>query len=231
VTTARLALYAGLAPSGGLKFSADTAVYPIWATDQGFESGTVDWTDTQNLESGWLRSRTHTQFLTMKHEAARGRLDIAAPADNKIQISNGLEYDLETLVVADDTGTVYFGKEIPAGGTATLTKASGADLSYVRVQLLSNAPVRPEGMSDNSGFDLLRELRPRYSMYYGGSGPTTNLSQGLMETRIRELQQISPTSGLRKRSYLAFPRENPGVETGLTRTVPEADFHIILGYY
>ena len=71
VTVARLALFAGVAPSRGLQFSPDTAVYPVFPpTDEpGF---TVDWTETQALTSGWLLSRTRTQFLTVRHSEEPG---------------------------------------------------------------------------------------------------------------------------------------------------------------
>ena len=41
VTMSRLSLYSGLAPSGGLTFSPETAVYPIWPPDTSFDSGVL----------------------------------------------------------------------------------------------------------------------------------------------------------------------------------------------
>ena len=76
VTTSRIALYAGLAPSGGLQFTPETVVNTLWPSQGGFESASLDWTETQKLQSGWLRSRTRTQFVTTSHRDERGRLDV-----------------------------------------------------------------------------------------------------------------------------------------------------------
>ncbi|MGE3315750.1 MAG: hypothetical protein AB7O26_11610 [Planctomycetaceae bacterium] len=236
VTLARLALYAGLAPSGGLKFSADTAVYPVWPNDMEFESGTVDWTDTQNLESGWLRSRVHTQFLTTSHQAARGRLDVQTPAAEKLEVANGHEMELESLLVADAKGELYVGNAIPAGAAATLKRATPEDMAPIREVLLSNQPEPPEGADQSEELDFFRQMRGRPRRFYGvpmpgaadARGPMAN---GTLETRIRNLQQISSKDGMHPRSYLAIVRENPAVETGLTRTTAEAGYHLIVGYY
>lgn len=232
VTTSRLALYAGLAPSGGLKFSPETAVYPVWPSGSGFEAGSVDWTDTQNLATGWLLSRTHTQFVTMSHEAARGRLDVQAPVDGKLPISNGHEFDIEALLVSDDSGAVYFGNEIPAGAAVTLNKADDSSFSLLPTLLLRDTPQRPEGVDENPGMDLFSQMRrgPSHYMMFGTT-PLSAFRNGQMETTIRELQTSIKSGGLKKRSYVAVLRENPGVATGLVHTTPQAGFHLILGYY
>ncbi|MGD9856098.1 MAG: hypothetical protein AB7U20_14230, partial [Planctomycetaceae bacterium] len=114
VSISRLALFSGLAPSRGLRFSPETAVYPIWPEHGGFESGTVDWTDRQTL-SGWLRSRTRTQFLTVSHRDERGRLRVSPPAEVRLHVENGFEWELDALIVSDSAGQVYYGTKIPAG--------------------------------------------------------------------------------------------------------------------
>ncbi|NOX53486.1 MAG: hypothetical protein GXP27_03440, partial [Planctomycetes bacterium] len=94
VTVARVALYAGLAPSEGLRFLPETAVYPIWPPEQSFQTGVVDWTSAQHLRSGWLASRTRTQFLVTTCRAERGRLDVSPPKDGQLTIANGFEWKL-----------------------------------------------------------------------------------------------------------------------------------------
>jgi hypothetical protein len=58
----RLSYYAGLAPSGGLSFSPETAVYPLMAQPSPYGRGeatrVVVWGENQNLTRGWLASRT-----------------------------------------------------------------------------------------------------------------------------------------------------------------------------
>ena len=78
VTVARLALFAGVAPLRGMQFSPETAVYPVFPPTAEPGAFTVDWTETQALTSGWLLSRTRTQFLTIRHaERAQARRDQA----------------------------------------------------------------------------------------------------------------------------------------------------------
>ena len=58
VSWSRVSYYAGLAPSGGLRFSRDTAIYPIESSFTGSGAHRVlDWTEDQHMTSGWLRSR------------------------------------------------------------------------------------------------------------------------------------------------------------------------------
>ncbi|VAX41494.1 hypothetical protein MNBD_PLANCTO02-2851, partial [hydrothermal vent metagenome] len=111
VSTARVALFAGMVPSGGLQFSPRTAVYPLWKTTDEFSSGTVNWSENQSFTTGWLRSRTHTQFLLTEHRTERGRLNIKNNADGKLSIENGLEWDIEAIVVIDEQGNVFSGKD------------------------------------------------------------------------------------------------------------------------
>ena len=106
VTLGRIALYAGLAPSDGLRFSSDTSVMPIWPEDHEFESARTDWTDQQNLRNGWLKSRTRTQFLTTGHRDERGRLDVT-PGGDGLKITNGFEWDFAALVVSDADGKPF----------------------------------------------------------------------------------------------------------------------------
>ncbi len=235
VTTARIALYAGLAPSHGLRFSPETAVYTIWPMSQTFESGDVDWTETQALESGWLRSRTRTQFLTTSHRVERGRLEVGAAGGGMIGLSNGLEWDIEALLVADADGTLYLGKDISAGASTRLRKATDDDLKSV-LKLVTRYPLEaPPGVSQSSRFSMfgLRRSR-RYYGSYGASGmqPVTRFSGSLAEHAIRQLTHLETAGGpLEKKSYLAVLKESPGVELGVENTDEQASLHLLVGYY
>ncbi|MEX1232561.1 MAG: hypothetical protein WEB58_20115 [Planctomycetaceae bacterium] len=73
ITFSRNSLYAGFAPSEGLAFRPDTAVYPLWNVGQAFQNGRIDMTDGQRFYSGWFPSRTRTQFVTATYEDQRSR--------------------------------------------------------------------------------------------------------------------------------------------------------------
>jgi len=231
VAMSRLALYAGLAPSDGLKFSPETAVFTIWPDASGFESGTVDWTETQSLQSGWLRSRTRTQFHTMTNRDERGRLEIGSPSGESMSVSNGLEWDIEALVVADSGGGLYSGEKLlPAGASTQLRAISQNDHTRV-VQMLKRYPLEvPDGVSGRqiSVFDFGPSV---HRMLRGGQSASW-FSESVMERTISRLYD-SETKNLQlpARSYLAVMKENPDVETGLERTDEEVGYHLLVGYY
>jgi hypothetical protein len=225
VTMSRLSLYSGLAPSGGLTFSPETAVYPIWPPDMSFDSGVLDWTDKQRLESGWLRSRTRTQFYTVAHRDQRGRVDVT-PGAGGVKIANGLEWDLEALVVADESGTMCYGSDIPAGASADLSRITPQQRQSV-VELLDRNGLRtPENASLSTGGPFRSG-----AMYYPHyTNVTTSFGSSLLEETVKELRQsVGPTGKLPPNTYFAVLRENPDVETGLEKTHQEAGWHVIVG--
>ena len=232
VTISRIALYAGLAPSRGLRFSRDTAVYTIWPQSQEFESGSADWTETQALESGWLRSRTRTQFLTVSHRAERGRLEVGAPDGETVGLSNGLEWDIETLLVADGDGTLYFGEDIPAGASTRLRKATDADRRRV-TKLARRHPLEPPpGISQSSRIGVFGGLHRMRSGRYGEQ-PVSRFATSLSEQTIARFAQVAGMAGggLQKESYLAVLKGCPGVELGVDKTDERASSHLLVGYY
>ncbi|HEX6986479.1 MAG TPA: hypothetical protein VF170_13945, partial [Planctomycetaceae bacterium] len=97
-SVSRLSLFSGLAPSGGLRFSKQTAVYPLYPFEEGFVDGEVDWTETQALTAGWLKTRTRTQFVTLNRRDERGRLTVT-PTAGGLRVVNGFAVPLTHLVV------------------------------------------------------------------------------------------------------------------------------------
>jgi hypothetical protein len=228
VTTARLALFAGVAPSGGLRFSPETAVYPVIPTTNEPTGGFVDWTQTQSFASGWLPARTRTQFLTVRNAEQRARVDFRPVKGSSTEFSNGLPWELEMVVVADDGGRLYAGRSVAAGATVALSPASSQDLSdFVRL-LQRNAPALPYGFV---------EPTPSYRssrswMFFGMRHDTTDFASSLMERRIgRWCNELPHQKGLASRSYVAVLRENPGVETGVASTTDAMSLHILNGYF
>lgn len=151
----RLCLYAPFAPSTGLKFSSNVAAFPIWPQQQHFENGVVDWTgNEQRLTSGWFRSQTFTQFLTIDQRDERGRLDITPPASadaQELTVSNGLSWDLEYLAVEPITGVWFVGEKIPAGASAQLKRETAENISMQFSKLSKSQQWDlPEGVRDPS---------------------------------------------------------------------------------
>lgn len=227
VSVNRLALFAGLAPRDGMRFSPDTAVYPIWPDKTGFDAGTVDWTEQQHLTSGWLRSRTRTQFLTMSHRDQRGRLTVKANGGETLNITNGLEWGLESLMVTDETGRMFYAEKIPAGASAELSLMKPLQKTSF-MELVGRYPLKPPdvGRRSNDMFDW------DFDPYYG-YGRTVNASYhtNLAETRLKTWTSQKGPVALQPASYAAVLSENPGIEMGVEKTQPQASIHLLYGWY
>jgi hypothetical protein len=230
VTMARLALFAGVAPSGGMRFSPETAVFPVIPTTNDPTGGYVDWTQTQNLASGWLPARTRTQFLTVRNAEQRSRVELKPAADKSVEFWNGLPWELEMIVVSDDAGRLYVARSVAAGATTALSEPSADDLKGFVELLRRNAPALPAGFVEPtpSAFG-----GPRAFMAYAMRGPmTTDFASNLMERRIaRWCAELPRKKGLTPRSYVAVVRENPGVETGVSSTSDQLSLHLLNGNF
>jgi hypothetical protein len=227
VCSSRVSLYSGLAPSAGLDSSRESAGFPIWAPDAEFESGSVDWTDSQHFASGWLRSRTRTQFFVTTHRNERGRLEVT-PEPQSLSISNGFEWDLDTLVVGDDEGRLYHGTDIAAGAGARLEPLTSEQTSEFIRRIARDPLVAP----------AYAPTTPTYGygggMYYGGySMPATSYNTNQAERLIQSLAQHNTftTGPGRARWYAAILADDPGVDVGMTTAREEASLHVLMGKY
>jgi hypothetical protein len=231
VTIARLALFAGVAPARGMQFSAETAVYPVFPPTVDPGAFTVDWTENQALTSGWLLSRTRTQFLTIRHAEQPDRVDVKTGQDGGLAIVNGLPWELEAVLVADASGRLLSARNVLPNASLPLAGASETDRSdFVRL-LGRNRPELP----DNFSLPVLdpflgRRMRPFFLM---GRPPDAHFDSNLMERLIQTWSRDLTTKKtcLSPRSFLAVLRQNPGVETGVGRTTEQAGYHLLLGYY
>jgi hypothetical protein len=227
VTGARLSLYAGLAPSDGLKFSNETAVYCAWPPTDGFTAATTDWTETQALQSGWLNSRTRTEFYTLRHADERGRIEFPPAVNGKVEASNGLPWKIDALVMADDKGALYYTTDMPAGAAASMREMTLEDRAALRVRLGKYAPELPEGMvvPRMNAWNVRREFM---------SGISTSYRTNQLEQRLEAMRSAidgGEAAKVPKRSYLAVLSENPGVEKGTAKTTEQLGYHVILGSY
>jgi hypothetical protein len=231
----RISLYAGMTPSAGLKFSPDTVVLPVWRDPSGFESGNVDWTNTQHWARGWLRSQTAAQFETIALRAERGRVEVKPGGPDKVEVANGLAWEIDVLLVIDDAGRAYLGRNLPAGGTLRLTVASPEDLAALSRAFEADQLKAPRG-ADVTGSGPFQ--RPRHRAWKPPppgepQGPLT-FSTSQLEAGLKLLAKTTQTTAadkLRPRTYLALVSENPGIELGIERTRATPGLHLVLGYY
>jgi hypothetical protein len=231
VTVARLALFAGVAPARGMRFSPETAVYPVFPPTAEPGAFTVDWTENQSLESGWLLSRTRTQFLTIGHAEQRDCVDFKPGKDGSLAIVNGLPWELEAVLVGDASGRLLSARNVLPNASEVLADVSEANrLSFVQL-LARNRPELPDNFS-SPAFNPLVGRRSRPFAFMGrvsGSHFDSNLMERLVQTWSRDLLGKKPC--LSPRSFLAVLRQNPGVDTGVGPTTEQAGYHLLLGYY
>jgi hypothetical protein len=246
---ARLSFYAGLAPGDGLVFDADTAVIPLEFAPQeedGVATRDLTWARRnpvdpkspmlQKLTDGWLVSRTPTQFVTSRVRKSKARLTVSS-ARGAIELKNQLGATLRQLVVADENGKLFVGRDLADGSSV---KLDGTDTEVNKVTremlytLVENAPQMPDvmaGRSNRTYFGLNRSNRNRSRFAYTtslGPEPAANQSTSILEHSINAVRDQLQKGDSPPRTYIAISDLGPEVQLGTTAT-EEASLHIIFG--
>ena len=214
-----------------MQFSPETAVYPVFPPTAEPGAFTVDWTENQSLTSGWLLSRTRTQFLTIRHAEQPDRVDVKPGQDGGLAIVNGLPWELEAVLVADASGRLLSARNVLPNASEPLADVSETNrLDFVRL-LGRNRPELPDNFSSPVFNPLVgRRLRPFNVMARLPEAHfDSNLMERLIQTWSRDLS--AKKTCLSPRSFLAVLRQNPGVDTGVGLTTEQAGYHLLLGYY
>jgi hypothetical protein len=184
-TRAAVSLYAaGGAPSGGLRFARDVAVFPTPLDTVPPTGETLDLSELQQFSSGFLQARTPTNFETLGYRAARERL-VFSREGGQVRVSNGLGSTVVRLRFRDGARSYTLGDPLRAGAAALLgeTTASGrellgsADAALARFDsVVTNLPDRAYlAVLDRSPFwdGGVREIDERSSFHLvlGRTGP------------------------------------------------------------
>jgi hypothetical protein len=238
VTINRLSLYAGQAPSAGMQFSRDTAVYPIWPVSTEFETGQLDWTNTQALTSGWLRSRTRTQFLTVGHRTERGRLEVTATGPDQLTVANGFEWGFAPLVVVSEQGQAFFAKSVAAGDRIALQAATDEEFREVAAALQRHPLEMPAGLTsgDPSG-PYFGPPRHSYFTYPDWGGAVSwhqhesQMEQAWLRLRLGPDNQasVTPQSSREPRTFYGLATQTPHVELGVPKATEINSLHLVIG--
>jgi hypothetical protein len=121
------AYYSPITSSEGLHFSYDTELTQIkpnyWRYTNNVGNTTVDLSNDQHLDSGWVTARVPTYFKFRKSETRRERLTIRSEEGGTISVVNGLGADVRELWLADRNGKIYSASGIRAGAEAKLRPA------------------------------------------------------------------------------------------------------------
>ncbi|HWB09879.1 MAG TPA: hypothetical protein VG826_11660 [Pirellulales bacterium] len=242
VSWSRISYYAGLAPAGGLVFPDDLIAVPLTSNDgdvnnMPYHQNLVWSAGKQELVSGWVPSRTPTQYLTVRSRRSQAGLRFVPPGGQKgAQIENQLGTRVVRLLVADDQGRHYGGADIAAGARASLKPVDPGDgRSAIQELVNDRKPGVPQGFVPPSESTFRGRVR-----YYGsatsGAVPGASLGTSRLETCLRDAtmgadRQASKAdrAQLAPRTYIAVVERSPEVVFGVDEPREEDSLHVIVG--
>jgi len=239
----RLSYYSGLAPREGLTMPVDVAMYPIVPD---WNASSIDaivnskrdlrWMpDKAELTRGWLRSRTPTQYLTVRARTSPIRLELT-PVRDQLRAKNSLGTRIDFVVVADDANKLWLGEKLENGNVGFLRAIERGDAAERFGKLVrERSPQTPDALTglDTRSSSIQRQqwqmMRGRYSSY----GGTESLETNLANVSISTLAGLEGREGLAlaPNSYVAVTETGPEVVFGMDGVEEEASFHVIVGQW
>jgi hypothetical protein len=233
----RQSYYAALAPSRGLRFPADTTVFPIFNLpgSQSSEKNTLlHWDGDQTLRSGHLASRTASQFMICRATTSKAKLAVVQSAGAPPTVENQLGTHVHYLLLCDNEGKLHSSSELRKEVRVEMRPIEPGAAQSAMLKL-SNlvAPAVPKGFdleeANDNIFSLFGSHRYRYGYHDSGSGDPL-MQAGLLESNLERAVRPVQTS-LEPRSYIAIVENSPLVTTGLGPLREEASLHVIRGRY
>lgn len=244
VCWARLSYYAGLAPSHGLVMPSDVAVYPILA---GWNESSrrnplevvrqMEWRPAAasgqaelHLTQGWLRSRTPTQYLTVRVRNSPRRLNLTR-TENDWAATNELGAAIHYVAAIDEQGNFWVGEDLADHATVNLVPATRLEvLQKLRPLVLENAPEMPAGLVDDED-SIIATRRRGYQRRFGLEYSSERLASNLAGDAVSSLVGTGgrPPLDLPPRSYVAITETGPEVAIGVPNAKLEAGFHVLVG--
>jgi hypothetical protein len=243
---ARQSYYAALAPSQGLVFPEDTAVFPL-AYEPGDATNDrttlLHWDGDQQLRRGYLAARTATQFMTCRSMTSPVKLIVHEPgeAGAELRIENRLGTRVKKVILRARSGGYFHGDDIEDGKIVTL-HAVAPRTAYERMYAIAKAvePMDPHDynprLHNDNLFTLISGHRSRLPNSDSAAGDPM-MSQSILEVNLTEYwmnsgQRPNPEiSPLPEGSYVVIVERSPFVVPGIPRAQEEASLHVIRGRY
>ncbi len=238
----RLSYYAGLAPGQGLTMPDDVAVYPIipgW-NDSGVDASIgaereLMWEENEaKMTRGWLRSRTPTQYLTVRARKSPHRLELT-PAAGKIRAANQLGTGIRFVLVTDKDGQLFSGEKLARESKSVLEPIERVDaIRRLRQLITENQPEAPPALAgEDTDFQIMQRRQSRRMMnrQFGLQYSEQRLEANLLGDALAELAGLSgqPALSLPPRSYVAVTETGPEVVLGIPSAEEQASFHVLIG--
>ena len=124
VTRATVSLYAaGRAPSGGLRFPRDVAVFPTPVDGAPPVGEMLDLSEVQQFSSGLLMARSPSNFETIAFRPARERLSFTVE-NGRVRVSNGLGATVSRLRFRDRGRSYSLAASLQPGAASLLQETS-----------------------------------------------------------------------------------------------------------
>jgi hypothetical protein len=233
-----LSYYSGIAPSGGLTFSSDTAVYPV-LDEPDFDARSkgrkkIVWDDNQQLAQGWLDSRTPTQYLTVRSMASKLKLNVAEKAKSGVlEVENLLGAKIDYLMIRGRDGKFYLAENVgPNSKNDIQESTSKATDSFFTRLLEYDRLAEPEELKQMNHQQSQSMNYYRYNYYYRFLEETP-MSVSLLNSSwalFPDSPSNFPRAGLlTPGSYIALLPECAEVELGTPSAREEASVHVIVG--
>lgn len=175
-TLGRLAYYCPLTPSGGLRFGYESEIYPIVQRGSRGTSKSIDWTQDQHLDSGWIQSRMPAHFAVRKSEITRLRVHFEKQADGRWAAQNSLGADVRKLEFKDDNDVLWMTENLSAGAKALMTKVKKSGKNE-RIEFLRN--IYMSGRWNADARNAIRETGMAQGTYVADLDTTPFLNAGL----------------------------------------------------
>lgn len=240
-TWSRLSYYAAFAPSKGLTFTDDTAVYPIhpgsleaYDADVTLAKRDLVWVPgEQRLTQGWLASRTPTQYLAVQPRTTD--LELSIDMEGEPSVTNLFDSDAQLIVVVDENGDFWIAEDVETNEQMKLEKVDRPSaVTAVREQLSGREPQFPDGFAAVEDSPLLydqqRMRRRRYRRQNMGYA-VDSASESLLQDRWFELLGFggAPAVDLKPNSYLAVCETAPLPFSMDEFPVEDSSVHLVVG--
>ena len=241
VSWSRQSYYAGLAPSEGLVFPKDMAVYslvqfPPTEYSRGTQrSQRLHWDDQQRLQHGFISSRATSQLITVRARSTSARLIVSEPREKNAApvAENRLGAAIQLLVLRDKQGNYFRARDIPLGGKSPLSAATVQEIRQELSRVYSQHRISlPEGFDPEDHRGAVSFMTPYRSNYWGNDAslPAPTALTSILEQNLSRLLMYRPDHrDFVPGHYMALVGRMPEVSLGIPAAREVASFHVVTG--
>lgn len=232
-TWSRQTYYAGLTPSGGLTFPAESEVIRVEHRPTKF-AGSEDrsrhmvWGEDQHLVAGYFQPRTMSQFVVIERADTEARVLVRESAEKPPTVRNELGVDIERAALRDSRGDLFEVVNLRSGEEQLATKLDLESRGEVWKSAFRAETPRfppnfdPAELDDVTGF-LWSSYRP-----FANTGVPPAMTTGVMEVALASLHDGQFT-GLEQKSFVAVVPRSPFVARGVASISEEKGTHTVVG--